>query len=129
MTGLQAHRALAEELREADLRLREWADWSKTGRLNIGWPRESISAKMLEWHRVGIRPEGGTPPPVEIPDTIAKVDALVAKLTDAHRKVVVIEYTSDYPREVKVSMSRLKRNQYRRYLDYARWSIRLGLLA
>jgi hypothetical protein len=128
MTGLQAHRALAEDLREADLRLRAWADWARSGRMNIGWPRLSMTARMVEWNRVGIRPDGGLPPPTIIPDEIAAIDALVAKLPEPQRNVIVIHYTYDDPREVKIRRAKIKRDQYRRYLDYARWAIRLGLM-
>lgn len=126
--GLEAHRALADELKAADLRLREWGDWSRQGRLNIGWPRESMTQRMVDWNRIGVRPERGPPAPISIPDDVAKVDSLVAKLPEQQKRVVTIHYTRDDPREVKLRMAKLKGDQYRRCLDYARWSIRLGLL-
>lgn len=126
--GLHSHRALAPELREVDMRLRGWADWARTGRLNIGWPRVSITGKMVEWRRLGIRPDPGLPPPVAIPEEIAVVDALIAKLPEKQRRVILIHYSKDDPIEIKIRLAKLSAGSYRRFLDVGRWSIRLGLL-
>lgn len=128
LMGLHAHRALAPELKEVDIALRSWADWALSSRVHIGWPRVSMTGRMVEWHRIGIRPERMAPLPVHIPDQVARVDALVAKLPDQQRLVLMTHYMRDEPIEVKIRATRMRAGTYRRYLDFGRWSLRLGLL-
>jgi len=124
--NLEATRRLAPELQVVDERLRGWGDWARKGSPVPGWPAVSLTAKMAEWHEIGVRPEGG-PRSVEIPDSIALIDRLVARLPEDQRLVVVVNYSRSDPLEVKARIARLRVRRYRGLLDRARWSVRYGL--
>lgn len=121
-------RALHRDMVMTEHRLRAWADWARTGRLHLGFPRVSASGKMVEWKRLGIRPESGRPPPVSCPDAIAEVDHVIAKLPADQKLVLCVHLLYDHePLEVRVRRSKLSSGTYRRRLDHARWSVKLGL--
>ena len=126
MANLEGTRRLAPDLKDVDNRLRSWADWSKRGVSEIGWPAVSLTARMVEWNRIGVRPEGH-PPPEEIPAPIAVIDRLVAKLPENQRVVVKINYMRSDPLEVKARLAKMPVGRFRRLLDRSRWSVRYAL--
>jgi DNA-directed RNA polymerase specialized sigma24 family protein len=124
--NLEATRRLAPELQVVDQRLRGWGDWARKGVPVPGWPAVSLTAKMAEWHEIGVRPEG-SPHPVEIPESVAIIDKLVAKLPPDQRRVVLVNYSRSDPLEIKARIAKLNVRRYRGLLDRARWSVRYGL--
>lgn len=121
-------RALDPELAEVDSELRRWGDWAVKDCLNLGWPRTSLSGRMVEWNRLGIRPDTVGPVAMEIPEPILRMDGLIGKLPPIQRRVVAIHYTSDDPFEAKCRAAKTPRASYYRLLDRARYGLRFGLL-
>lgn len=120
-------RALDDELVEVDAELRRWGDWAVKDCLNLGWPKTSLSGRMVEWNRLGIRPDAIGPVSIEIPEPIVRMDRMIAQLPDVQRAVVSVHYTSDEPFEVKCRITRTPRSSYYRLLDRARHALRFGL--
>lgn len=125
MTMVSAHgrRALSPELLQVDAHIRRWAEWSRRGGANVGWPATSLTARMLEWRELGIRPDpvGSNVP--EPPPQVILVDRAVAKLPHLQRRAVMVYYFRDECREVQARIMKVKEDRFARLIERARWAI------
>jgi DNA-directed RNA polymerase specialized sigma24 family protein len=125
----ESRRRLSPELHELEDRLCAWATWSRKEAANIGWPAVSLTARMAEWHELGIRPDRVTNGSIsiDVPESIWTIDKLVAKLPSPQRRVILVQYFRAEPLEVKARMAHMHCGQYRRILDRARWALHFAL--
>jgi hypothetical protein len=123
----EGRRAMSRELRDVDGYIRQWAAWSMHGAANIGWPSTSLTARMLEWRELGIRPD---PVGTNVPEPAAQVvivDRAVAKLPLLQRRAILVYYLRSEPREVQARLLKVHQGQLDRLLERARWAIRMAV--
>lgn len=109
----------------ADARLDAWAEWSRGNGLHVGWPRATVLARLIEQHTAAAQ-QGA--PPVAMPDDIAAVDAVVARLSDLMRGVILAHYLTFAPSEVKARSLHLSRAHFWRLLRRAQRNVYFALL-
>jgi hypothetical protein len=101
-----------------EARLDAWAAWAKRNPENVGYARTSISYRMMEDRRFGIRCDRTTGF-IEMPEAIAETDRAVAALPKRLREVVFAECFEYAPREAKAKKLRMSRRTFGRMLDTA----------
>ena len=118
---------MSQDLLTVDACLRQWAAWSLHGGANIGWPATSLTARMLEWRELGIRPDPVANTVPEPSSQVIVVDRAVAKLTQLQRRAVFVYYMRSEPREVQARILKVNAGQLARLLERARWAIRMAI--
>jgi hypothetical protein len=120
-----AHSGLPPELVPLDALLARWAQWARRQLTLVGWPPVSLTAKMIEWHELGLEREKLYPPGKtdKAPEGVMFIDSTVAKLPKRLREVIYTEYFSSAPSEQKAQRLGIKRALYRERIRSAQWLI------
>ena len=121
--GLSVRR-LSPLLVPVDARLWQWADWAKDHGENVGWPKTSVAWRLAHAHETGISVAHNPPAPIDMPPAIGETEAAVGRLPEQLATVVIVQYFSSDPFEVKARRARLNRSEYSRRLDNARWAVK-----
>lgn len=146
--GREKSRARDAALIYAENRLAPWAKWAKDHRQALGYPSVSLLFKAMRMTKVGIirgraEPEadehGEITYPInanghetrsmrpltvgEVPEAIAEVDIVVAKLPKDLHTVIVADYFTYGPIEVRCKQTRWKRARYSQLLESAKYSV------
>lgn len=108
----------AVSVKIVEVRLDAWAKWAKRNPENVGYAPVSISHRMMEDRRLGIRCDRGSGK-VEMPEAIAETDRAVAKLPERLKRVVFADYFEYAPREMKAKKLGMSARHMRRLLDEA----------
>ncbi len=136
----------------AEARLNAWASWAREHRAALGYPSVSLLYKVLrrkamrlpalvEHPRldrfdkpIGLLTAKGTetlsfrPRDVgEVPEAIAEVDAAVASLPDDLHSVLMADYFTPGPIEVRAKGTRWKRARYSQLLECAKYAVYMAL--
>lgn len=116
---------LPEELRALDALLARWARWARKQLTLIGWPEVSLTAKMIEWHELGLEPEKLYPAQGrdKAPEGVMFIDACVAKLPKRYRRVIYAEYFSSGTVEQKAKREGISRALFNERLRCSQWLI------
>jgi hypothetical protein len=137
----------------AEQRLSAWASWAREGRAALGLPSVSTLYKAMRRKAVRIRskrlelndPEAALGPRLtahgvetrsfaphsagEIPEAIAEVDQVVANLRPDLHEVIIADYFTYGPIEVRCRQTRFRRARYSQLLEAARYSVYASLAA
>jgi hypothetical protein len=136
----------------AENRLAPWAKWAKEHRAAIGYPTISLLYKAMQMTKIGIIRGTVTPladehgnvhypinadghesrsmKPVavgEVPEVIAEVDQVVAKLPKDLHTVIIADYFTYGPIEVRCKETPWKRARYSQLLECAKYSVFVAL--
>lgn len=129
----------------ADKRLAVWADWAKSHRQVLGYPTiSSLFRAMMECKRAKmpdmadmaegkIRTADGRQTPsfredaTFVPEPIAEVDSVVARLPRPLERVITANYFTYGPIEVRAKAAGLKRARFFQLLESAKYSVWVGL--
>lgn len=129
----------------ADKRLAAWSDWAKSNRQVLGYPTiSSLFRAMMECKRAKmpdmadmaegkIRTAQGHQTPsfredaVFVPEPIAEVDAVVARLPRPLERVITANYFTYGPIEVRAKAAGLKRARFFQLLESAKYAVWVGL--
>ena len=116
---------LPQELVLLDFLMSRWARWARQQLTDIGWPATSMTARMIEWHELGLEPEKLYPAgkSSKAPEGVMLIDSLVAKLPEKLRKCVYVEYFHGGTNETKAKSLRMAKDRYRFHVSAALWSI------
>jgi hypothetical protein len=131
----------------AERRLTDWAKWARDNRSGLGYPTISTLYKAM---RERLEPGKGTwavpklkpnelppsltamgketrsfiPPTVdEAPEAIMEVDVVVVKLPKDLHEVIIADYFTYGPIEVRAKKTRWKRARYSQLLECAKYSV------
>lgn len=131
-----------DALRYAEYRLKEWAVWSKEHRNELGYPTISLLYKAMkqkadpitklkngscltargsETH-VFVEPTVGEPP-----DHVAEVEIIVSRLPKDLHTVIVADYFTYGPIEVRSRQTRWRRARYCQLLESAKYAVYAAL--
>lgn len=138
----------------AEQRLAPWAKWAKENRLSLGCPTISLLYKAMQMTKIGIirgtaypiadqngvvhypiNAEGREtrsfrPPSIgEVPEIIAEVDEAVATVPEKPRKVLIADYFTYGPIEVRCKETPYKRARYMQLLESAKYSVYVALIS
>lgn len=150
----EKRRARDAALIYAENRLSVWAKWAKDHRHVLGYPTISLLAKAMQMTKIGVirgfaapyadygnhgdvvypvNAEGTETRSVrplsvgEVPAPIAEVDVIVARLPPDLHKVIVTDYFTYGPIEVRCKETPWKRARYSQLLESAKYSIFVAL--
>lgn len=106
------------DFQEAERMLLKWARFTR-GSGCAGWSSKSVTGALMDQYEVGIKNEGDFA--VEhIPDDVALVDSIVAKLPGTTKKVMTVYwFNSNAPREVHGRIMRCSGRHFERLLKAA----------
>lgn len=130
----------------AEKRLSAWASWAKANRERLGLPTISLIYKAMRerseparrsWRvpklapdespqlltAIGRQSRSMMPLTVDCPDHIAEVDAAVIRLPADLHTVIMTDYFSYGPIEVRAKQTRWKRARYSQLLESAKYSV------
>lgn len=97
--------------------LLKWARFSRGSR--GGWPANSITGALMDQYEVGIRNEGDFATE-HIPEDVAIVDSVIAKLPGVTRKVMLVYWmNTKAPREVHGRMMKCSGRHFERLFKAA----------
>lgn len=116
-------RDTAPELVVIDYLCSSWARWAGDQLAEMDWPRNSMCARILQWHELGVSAERLFPGPKESPPHVDKIDRAIAKLPQRLQKVLIVEYFSGGSSEVKGRRIGISRLAYRQRLEGALWAL------
>lgn len=140
-------RARSTAVLYAERRLSEWAKWAKENRCSLGYPtistlyramRERLEPGKGAWIVPKLKPNELPPlltamgkatrsmiPPTvgEAPEAIMEVDAVVIKLPHDLHEVIVADYFTYGPIEVRAKQTKWKRARYSQLLECAKYSV------
>jgi hypothetical protein len=147
-------KARAAALIYAENRLFPWAKWARENRAGLGYPTISLLYRAMQSSKVGIirgtayprADEHGEvnypinadgretrsfrPPAVEeVPEAIVEVDEVVARLPPDLHKVIIADFFTYGPIEVRCKQTRWKRARYSQLLESAKYAVYMGLMA
>lgn len=129
----------------AHRRLAVWADWAKQNRQALGYPTissfframmDSKRAKMLDMAEMAegrlITAQGHQTLSFReeatfVPEPIAEVDAVVARLPRPLERVITANYFTYGPIEVRAKAAGLKRARFFQLLESAKYAVWVGL--
>lgn len=134
----------------AERRLSEWAKWAKQNRDGLGYPtismlyramkerlepdrkRETIPAlRPDELPRLptalGKETRSIVAPKVEAPEAVMEVDKVVRKLPKDLHDVIIADYFTYGPIEVRAKKTKWKRARYSQLLECAKYSVFVAL--
>lgn len=117
---------LPDELRMIDAYLARWAKWVGRQFAELGFPAKSMTARMIEWHEIGLEREKLYPAQGKdkAPEGVMVIDAAVARMPPALRDVTFIEYFGgEQTLEVKAKRAGLIIYAYRERLRAAQWHV------
>ena len=117
---------LPEELKLIDAYLMRWASWVGRQFAELGYPAKSMTARMIEWHEIGLEPEKLYPyaGKDKAPDGVMLMDKAVARMPPVLRDVTFIEYFSgEQTLETKAKRAGLLIYAYRERIKAAQWHI------
>lgn len=135
------------ELLIAERRLSAWADWAKQHRQVLGYPTiSSLFRVMMDSRRVllpdmaemaegrlltaqGKQTQNFREDSVFIPEPIAEVDAVVARLPRPLERVITANYFTYGPIEVRAKAAGLKQSRFNQLLQAAKYCVWTGLTA
>jgi hypothetical protein len=85
---------LPQELAPIDALLTRWGRWARGQLTQIGWPRVSLTGRMIDWHELGLEPEHLYPAGATrtAPAGVMVIDKCVAQLKKKYRRVIYTEY-------------------------------------
>lgn len=104
--------------------LEEWARWAREGAAQMGWPRATLLARVMEQGFSGAAQPGPTP---EMPEEVLRVERAVLALKDIERKVVRKHYLYWQPVEVSARHCHMSANRFRVLLHRARTQVAKAL--
>lgn len=131
----------------AEKRLTEWAKWARENRGGLGYPTVSTLYKAMKerleptkpaWKMLIVLPDEQPPmltamgrekrcymPPAvrEAPEAILEVDAVVVRLPKDLHEVIVADYFTYGPIEVRAKKTKWKRARYSQLLECAKYSV------
>ncbi len=127
----------------AEARLDAWASWTRSNRERLGCPTISILYKAMQHARRATAEERAIAGHVTaqgqqtqvmrrydenfIPEPVAEVDSVVAKLPRPLHKVIVANYFTYGAIEVRAKAAGMKRARFSQLLEAARYSVFVGL--
>lgn len=107
------------ETKETYKAVDRWARWACKGGSSIqGWSRTSPSYRLAEQHRTGVRYEPGFISNYMDPET-ATIDRVVTGLPEKLKSVLMAEFFSFEPIEVRASKMGLKPSRFKELLSSA----------
>lgn len=145
-------KARAAALVYAENRLFPWAKWAKENRETLGHPTISLLYQAMRETKLGVirgtalpmADEHGVvhypinadgratrsfraPPVGEVPEEIVEVDSVVARLPTDLREVLMADFFTYGPIEVRCKRTRWKRARYSQLLESAKYAVFMGL--
>lgn len=113
------------ELVYIDHLLQKWKKWATEALTHVGWAPTSLTAKMIEWHELGLEPEKLYPAlgRDKAPDGVMLLDRCVAQLPSKLRRVIYTEYFTYGSNEVKARSLSMPTLVYRTNLRSSLWAI------
>lgn len=136
----------------AENRLYPWAKWAKENRDALGYPTISLLFKAMQITKIGIvrgaaypvadehcvvhypinaegRETRSLSPPAtgEPPEAIAEVDMVVAKLPRDLHDVLIADFFTYGPIEVRCKVTRFRRARYSQLLEAAKYAVYAAL--
>jgi hypothetical protein len=135
----------------AERRLSDWAKWARDHRGGLGYPTVSTLYKAMRarlepgkgtWKVPMVKPNelpplltaigretrSFTPPTIdEAPDAVMEVDAVVVRLPKDLHEVIIADYFTYGPIEVRAKQTRWKRARYCQLLECAKYSVYTAL--
>lgn len=118
MSDPRAMNGMADETKMVHARLERWGRWSKDSHLRA-WPATTTLSRIIEEGPHGLLCVGQAPEP-HMPDDVANVDAVVARLPPEELRVVRAYYTQWAPAEVLARSLRLSVRRFRLVLTRVR---------
>jgi len=120
--GMSENRTLRNGVpKEVDWRLEEWARWRGKVGQEMGWPAETLLARIVEYGPLGAGSAGK--PPIEMPAPVAEIDKILAKMPETLRLVIICYYTTWQPFPLKARDCRMSTSKYRNRLEAAQWFV------
>lgn len=131
----------------AEKRLSDWAKWARDHREGLGYPTISTLYKAMKerlepgkeaWKVPKVKPNELPPlltamgketrsylPPTidDAPEAVMEVDAVVVKLPKDLHEVIIADYFTYGPIEVRAKKTRWKRARYSQLLECAKYSV------
>lgn len=138
-------RARDASLVMADKRLATWSEWAKQNRQVLGYPtisslfRVMMDSKRSKMHDMAEMAEGKMitaqgkqalsfrEEATFVPEPIAEVDSVVARLPRPLERVITANYFTYGPIEVRAKAAGLKRARFFQLLESAKYSVWVGL--
>lgn len=107
---------------KVEVALQQWADWSRGGVENLGYPSRSPVHKLM---REGAGASGGFGPRrLDVPELVERTEAAVVSLPARQREALRLKYLwiggRDQERAKKLRMSY---DSYKREVERARWYV------
>jgi DNA-directed RNA polymerase specialized sigma24 family protein len=103
------------------IRLEAWGSWAKGSEVRA-WPSSTLLGRIIEQGAQGAGQAGR--PPTDMPDSIARIDAAVAKLPAPEKAVVLTYYVGAWMApEVIARKHRISTKQLKMMLRRARWRV------
>lgn len=147
-------KARAAALIYAENRLFPWAKWARENRETLGHPTISLLYQAMRSTKVGVIRGCATPtadehgvvhypinadgratrsfratPVGEVPEAIVEVDGVVAQLPPDLHEVLVADFFTYGPIEVRCKATRWKRARYSQLLESAKYAVYMGLVS
>jgi hypothetical protein len=117
------HRRLDRTLDEAERRLQQWGDWTRD-HSETGFPKRWVTAKIGE----GGITAGSPRPPTVLPEEVALVDKIIARLTPRWRKFAQINWQFAHePRELRARRARCSEATLKSNANAIRLAVHIGL--
>lgn len=107
------------DTKRVHVRLEEWGKWARDTEVRP-WPRRTLLGRIMDQGASGA---GQSQAPISIPNTVAAVDAAVARLGAIDRSVVQTYYLRWEPPEVMARRLSMRVRQFQSVLRRARWRI------
>jgi hypothetical protein len=117
---------LPEELKPIDAYMMRWASWVGKQFAELGFPAKSMTARMIEWHEIGLEREKLYPScgKDKAPGGVMLIDRAVARMPPVLRDITFIEYFSgEQTLEVKAKKAGLLVYRYKQRAQAALWHV------
>ena len=103
------------------IRLEAWGSWAKGSEVRA-WPSSTLLGRIIEQGAQGAGQAGR--PPTDMPDSIARIDAAVAKLPEPDKGIVLDYYVGPWMSfEVMARKHRVTVRRLQIVLRRARWRV------
>jgi len=147
-------KARAAALIYAENRLFPWARWARENREAIGLPTISLLYQAMQSSKIGVIRGSASPvadengiihypinadgrqtrsfrqtPVGEVPEAIVEVDMVVAKLPSDLHKVLIADFFTYGPIEVRCKQTPWRRARYSQLLESAKYAVYMGLMS